>query len=203
MNLSKRTVITALIVVLFLGSTLISLASMFSKDDGEMKEIVVFETTMGVIELELNREKAPVTVANFVQYVEEGFFNGTVFHRVIPEFMIQGGGFLPNMTQKTTGDPIELESDNGLKNDRGTIAMARTSDPDSATSQFFINLIDNDFLNRRSGVDGYAVFGEVVTGMDVVDKIGAVRTGSKGPYQDWPVRDVVIEGAYVKNGTDS
>jgi cyclophilin family peptidyl-prolyl cis-trans isomerase len=203
MKLSKKTVITALIVVLFLGSTLISLASMFSKDDGEMKEIVVFETTMGAIELELNREKAPVTVANFVKYVEEGFFNGTVFHRVIPEFMIQGGGFLPNMTQKATEDPIELESDNGLKNDRGTVAMARTSDPDSATSQFFINLIDNDFLNRRSGVDGYAVFGEVVTGMDVVDKIGAVRTGSKGPFQDWPVRDVVIEGAYVKDGADS
>ena len=203
MKLSKRTVITALIVVLFLGSTLITLASMFSKDDGEMKEIVVFETTMGAIELELNREKAPVTVTNFVEYVEEGFFNGTVFHRVIPEFMIQGGGFLPNMTQKDAGDSIKLESDNGLKNDRGTVAMARTSDPDSATSQFFINLIDNDFLNRRSGVDGYAVFGEVVTGMDVVDKIGAVRTGSKGPYQDWPVRDVVIEGAYLKNGADS
>ena len=203
MNLSKKTVISAAIIVLFLGTTLISLSSMFSKGGGEKKVIVVLETTLGAIELELNPEKAPITVSNFVQYVEEGFFNGTVFHRVIPEFMIQGGGFLPNMTQKDAGDPIKLESDNGLKNDRGTVAMARTSDPDSATSQFFINLIDNDFLNRRSGVDGYAVFGEVVTGMDVVDKIGAVRTGSKGPYQDWPVRDVVIEGAYVKNGADS
>lgn len=199
MKLNRRTLMTLLLIALFVGSTLISLSSMFWGGDTEMETInVVLETTKGNIELEFDATRAPITVANFVEYVVDGHFDGTIFHRVIPEFMIQGGGFTPQGAQKETRDPIRLESDNGLKNDRGTIAMARTSDPDSATSQFFINLIDNDFLNRASGSDGYAVFGTVVEGMDVVDAIAGVQTGSRGPYQNWPLEDVVITRAYVK-----
>ena len=156
------------------------------------------ETSMGNIEIELATKEAPVTTENFLSYVEDDFFDDTVFHRVIPGFMIQGGGFTPNGTQKPTGDPIVLESDNGLKNKRGTIAMARTSDPNSATSQFFINLVDNAFLDKSSGNDGYAVFGEVIEGLDVVDTIGGVMTSTKGYYDDWPEENIVIIGAYVK-----
>jgi len=200
MRLNRRTLMTLLLIALFVGSTLISLGSMFWGGDTEMETInVVLETTKGTIELELDAKKAPITVANFVEYVEDGHFEGTIFHRVIPEFMIQGGGFTPQGDQKETRDPIKLESDNGLKNDRGTIAMARTQVPDSATCQFFINLIDNDFLNRASGNDGYAVFGTVVDGMDVVNAIAGVSTGSRGSYQDWPLQDVVITRAYVKD----
>jgi len=200
MKLNRRTLMTMLLITLFVGSTLISIGSMFWGGDTDMETInVVLETTKGTIELELDAKNAPITVANFVGYVEDGHFDGTIFHRVIPGFMIQGGGFTPQGAQKETRDPITLESDNGLKNDRGTIAMARTSDPDSATCQFFINLIDNDFLNRASGSDGYAVFGKMVDGIDVVDAIAGVSTGSRGAYQDWPLEDVVITRAYVKD----
>jgi peptidyl-prolyl cis-trans isomerase B (cyclophilin B) len=168
------------------------------KTKGETMEIAVFETSAGTFEVELNRSAAPVTVSNFVNYTSSGFYDGTIFHRVMKGFMVQGGGFTPDGSQKTTKDPIKLESRNGLKNMKGTIAMARTSVPDSATSQFFINTVDNGFLNYAPGVDGYAVFGKVVNGMDVIQKIETVQTGSKGPYSDWPAQDVVITKAYMK-----
>ena len=153
-------------------------------------------TNYGVIVLELDAEKAPESTKNFQKYVADGHYNGTVFHRVIQGFMIQGGGFEPGMHQKPTGAPIENEADNGLKNEIGTIAMARTSDPHSATAQFFINTANNEFLNHTSKDArgwGYAVFGKVVEGMDVVRKIEAVATHNVGPYGDVPVQDVVIE----------
>jgi len=159
---------------------------------------VKLETNMGDIVIELNEKAAPVTVKNFVRYVSEGFYNGTVFHRVMPNFMIQGGGFTAGLRQKQTYGPIMNEAANGLKNDRGTIAMARTNIPDSATAQFFINLKDNDFLNY-AGVrkPGYAVFGKVVKGMDVVDAIAAVKTMRKGRFANLPVKPVVIKSAKV------
>jgi peptidyl-prolyl cis-trans isomerase A (cyclophilin A) len=155
---------------------------------------VAMSTSLGEVVLELDAAKAPKSVDNFVQYVNAGHYNGTVFHRVIENFMIQGGGFSTEMKEKTTRAPIGLESKNGLTNLRGTIAMARTMDPNSATAQFFINVKDNGFLNAANSPDGngYAVFGKVVSGMDVVDKIRAVRTGNKGPFQDVPVEPVVI-----------
>ena len=158
----------------------------------------MLETTKGNIEITLNRAKAPVTVDNFIKYVKEGFFDGTVFHRVIPGFMIQGGGFTSAGTQKKTHQPIHLESKNGLKNTKGTIAMARTNDPDSATSQFFINLIDNSFLNASLGNQGYAVFGVVTSGMEAVDAIAIAKTVTRGPHGDWPKEDIVIKSAYMK-----
>jgi peptidyl-prolyl cis-trans isomerase B (cyclophilin B) len=161
---------------------------------------VKLHTNHGVITLELDAEKAPVTVANFLAYVESGHYNNTVFHRVIDGFMIQGGGFEPGMNQKPTGEQIKNEADNGLKNERGTIAMARTQAPHSATAQFFINVADNDFLNHRSPDLqgwGYCVFGKVSDGMDVVDAIRKVKTGSSGFHQDVPKEDVVIERAEV------
>jgi len=162
--------------------------------------MVELHTNHGVIKLELNAEKAPKTVANFLAYVKKGHYDGTVFHRVIDGFMIQGGGFEAGMKQKPTDEPIENEANNGLKNERGSIAMARTNDPHSASAQFFINVADNDFLNHSSPTPqgwGYAVFGKVVEGQDVVDKIKAVKTGSKGFHQDVPNDDVVIEKAVV------
>ena len=153
---------------------------------------VTIETSMGNIVVELYEEEAPITVENFLSYVDSGFYNGLIFHRVIDDFMIQGGGFMPDGNEKNTKAPIKLESDNGLKNEKGTIAMARTNVPDSATSQFFINDKDNDFLNKDAFNDGYAVFGKVIEGMDVVEAISAVQTGNKGPHQDWPVEDVMI-----------
>ena len=161
---------------------------------------VQLTTNHGVITLALNEEKAPKTVANFIAYVEAGHYDGTIFHRVIKNFMIQGGGMEPGMNQKATQTPIENEAANGLKNKRGSIAMARTSDPHSATAQFFINTVDNDFLDFKapSGQGwGYCVFGEVTEGMDVVDKIRAVATGNKGFHQDVPKEDVVIEKAAI------
>jgi peptidyl-prolyl cis-trans isomerase A (cyclophilin A) len=157
---------------------------------------VALETSQGRIVIELQADKAPKTVANFLQYVKDGFYDGTVFHRVIGTFMIQGGGFTPELVQKPTRAPIPIESQNGLKNVRGTIAMARTSDPNSATAQFFINVVDNAMLDypRPDGA-GYAVFGHVVEGMDVVDKIRAVPTGSRGGMGDVPVAAVVIKSA--------
>ncbi len=156
---------------------------------------VLIDTTFGNIELELDADKAPVTVENFMAYVADEFYNGTIFHRVIPNFMIQGGGFEKGMVQKPTRDPIKIEADNGLANDRGTIAMARTNVPDSATSQFFINHRDNAFLNHTAPTPqgwGYAVFGKVTQGMDVVDKIAAVQTGNEAGHADVPVEPVII-----------
>jgi peptidyl-prolyl cis-trans isomerase B (cyclophilin B) len=159
---------------------------------------VVLTTNHGAITLELDVEKAPKSVENFVTYVKSGHYDGTIFHRVIDGFMIQGGGFDPDMKQKSTNDPINNEAENGLKNDRYTVAMARTSDPHSATAQFFINVGDNEFLNYP-GSDGwgYAVFGKVSDGEDVVDAIRAVKTGRKSMFSDVPVETVVIEKAEV------
>jgi peptidyl-prolyl cis-trans isomerase A (cyclophilin A) len=153
-------------------------------------------TSLGDIVVELAPDKAPKSVENFVQYVKEGHYDGTLFHRVIDGFMIQGGGFTPGMTQKPTRAPIPLEVNKGLSNLRGTLAMARTSAPDSATAQFFINVVDTPRLDTMGG--GYAVFGKVVEGMDVVDKIKAVPTGNKGPFQNVPLTDVVIKKANVE-----
>jgi len=161
---------------------------------------VVLETTLGKITIELDKAKAPVTVENFVAYVTSGHFDGTVFHRVIPNFMIQGGGFSEDMLQKPANAPIQNEADNGLKNLRGTVAMARTMDPHSATGQFFINLKDNDFLDHTAKTPqgwGYAVFGKVTDGMGVVDTIAQVRTGAHGPHRDVPADAIVIRKASV------
>ena len=162
--------------------------------------MVRMTTNQGVIELEMFTEEAPNTVANFLKYVNDGFFDGLIFHRVIPGFVIQGGGFEPGMKQKNTNAPIENEADNGIKNLRGSLSMARTNDPHSATSQFFINLKDNDFLDYRSKDAsgwGYAVFAKVVSGMDVIDKIAQTPTGNAGGHSDVPVEDMIVEKAEV------
>ncbi len=162
--------------------------------------MVKLTTNFGDITLELDAEKAPITVANFLQYVENGFYENVIFHRVIDGFMIQGGGFDTAMKQKATKAEIKNEADNGLSNDQYTVAMARTSVPDSASSQFFINIGDNNFLNHTSPTSsgwGYCVFGKVVAGMDVVDKIRLVKTGNKAGHQDVPVEPVIIEKATV------
>ncbi len=166
----------------------------------EGKPVVILDTSLGVIEIELDAEKAPISAQNFVDYVEAKHYDGLVFHRVIPNFMIQGGGYDPNFKERATKPPIKNESSNGLKNDRGTVAMARTSAPNSATAQFFINVRNNDFLNKDRSQDGvgYAVFGKVTVGLDVVDKIKEVQTGSKGPHSDVPLTPVVIKTARVK-----
>ena len=161
---------------------------------------VTMETTMGTISLELDDEKAPATVKNFVAYAKSGHYDGTIFHRVIDGFMIQGGGFTKDMNQKPTKDPIRNEAMNGLKNKRGTIAMARTMVVDSATSQFFINLVDNGFLDFQTPTPqgfGYAVFGKVTDGMEVVDKIAKVRTGFAGPHQNVPEEPILIKKVTV------
>jgi cyclophilin family peptidyl-prolyl cis-trans isomerase len=172
---------------------------------GEEATVVTMETNFGKIVLELDAEKAPKTVENFVQYVKDGFFDDTIFHRVIDGFMIQGGGFTADYQQKKTRDPIENEANNGLKNERGTIAMARTSDPHSATAQFFINVKDNNFLNFSQPTMqgwGYTVFGKVVEGMDVVDKIKNTPTGSGGPFPtDVPQTQVIIEKVSLQDKT--
>jgi len=156
---------------------------------------VLIETSQGTIKAELDGDKAPVTVANFLAYVDDKFYDDTIFHRVIPDFMIQGGGFAPGLRQKTTKAAIKNESGNGLSNQRGTLAMARTNVPDSATAQFFINLKDNTFLDKAKAQDGvgYCVFGKVIEGMDVVDKIKAVPTGRRGMHENVPTQDVVIK----------
>ncbi len=164
------------------------------------KPTVRLHTNHGAITLELDDEKAPNTVANFLAYAREGFYGDTLFHRVINNFMIQGGGFQPGMKQKSTHPPIENEAKNGLRNERGTIAMARTSDPHSATAQFFINVVDNDFLNHSAPTPsgwGYCVFGRVTDGMQVVDEIKGVVTTTKGGHQNVPVSDVVIDKVEV------
>jgi len=162
--------------------------------------MIELNTTFGSITLELDFKNAPISAKNFKDYVESGFYDGTIFHRVIDGFMIQGGGFEPGMKQKPTGSPIENEADNGLLNKTGTIAMARTMDPHSATAQFFINVGDNDFLNHREKSPqgwGYAVFGKVVSGMETVDRIRRCQTVSSMGHQDVPVEDIVIESARI------
>ena len=168
--------------------------------DGNPK--VEMETTKGKFVIELFPDKAPETVKNFLNYVDTQYYDGTIFHRVISNFMIQGGGFTSDMKKKSAGAPIKNEADNGLKNDRGTIAMARTGDPHSATAQFFINSVNNDFLNHKSKTQqgwGYVVFGKVVTGMDTVDAISAVKTVSRGGYRDVPSETIEIRSARVLN----
>ena len=180
---------------------LVSFASHAASDQGAETVTVRMQTTMGDIVLELDAEKAPVTVENFLEYARSGFYDGTIFHRVIPGFMIQGGGFEPGMNQKETRAPIKNEADNGLKNVEGAIAMARTPDPHSASSQFFINVKDNDFLNFTSPTPqgwGYCVFGKVTEGLDVVHAIEKVATGSRGGHQDVPQEDVVIEKVTIE-----
>lgn len=169
---------------------------------GDSIVTVRMQTNKGTIVLELNADKAPATVANFVEYAKAGFYDGTIFHRVIPGFMIQGGGFEPGMVQKATRDNIKNEADNGLKNDAGTIAMARTPDPHSASSQFFINAKDNGFLNYTAATSqgwGYCVFGKVVEGLDVVKAIEGVATTSRSGHQDVPADDVVIEKVTIED----
>ena len=164
----------------------------------------IIHTSMGDIQLELYRDKAPVSVENFINYANSGFYDGTIFHRVISHFMIQGGGFTPDMQKKTSGEPIENEAGNGLSNKRGTLAMARTNDPHSATAQFFINVQDNrnlDYTSGRSSREwGYAVFARVTSGMEVVDEIRYVETTSQGPFSDVPVEPVVIESVEIIDG---
>jgi peptidyl-prolyl cis-trans isomerase A (cyclophilin A) len=157
--------------------------------------MIRFETTLGEFTIELFEKDAPVTVANFLKYVDDGFFDGTIFHRIVPGFVIQGGGFTEDMTQKRTHPPIKNEADNGLKNERGSLSMARTNDINSATSQFFVNLKDNDFLDHKRGNFGYAVFGRVIRGMDVIDKIAAVETGRRRGHEDVPLEAVVMTSA--------
>ena len=162
--------------------------------------MIIFNTNHGPISIELDSEKAPKSAENFLQYAKEGFYNGTIFHRVIDGFMIQGGGFEPGMSQKANHDPIDNEADNGLSNLTGTLAMARTAEPHSATSQFFINVSDNFFLDHRGKTAqgwGYAVFGKVVDGMDVVNKIKGCQTTSRAGHQDVPVDDIIIESTDV------
>ncbi len=181
-----------------LASTLLLGLSQAAWAQGGQK--VKLQTSLGDVVLELRADKAPATVANFVQYVKDGHYDGTVFHRVIDGFMIQGGGFTADMQQKATRAPIALEANNGLKNDRGTIAMARTGNPNSATSQFFINVVDNANLNApRPDGHGYAVFGRVVAGMDVIDKIRTVPTGNRGMHQNVPATPVTLIKATLEN----
>ena len=196
-------IFTGLLMAITVG---LAPATGFTQNDQTNKEgagmvTVIMETNKGTITLELDAEKAPASVANFITYAKAGHYDGTVFHRVIPNFMIQGGGFDTSMQQKDTNPPIKNEADNGLKNDKGTVAMARTNVPDSATSQFFINVKDNGFLNHTSPSPqgwGYAVFGKVTDGMDVVEAIENVPTANKSGQQDVPVSDVIIEKVTVQ-----
>jgi len=191
-NLTKIIIIAVLILAVIAGGLAFFLNNSNDNQGDNMADTILIKTNMGDITVELNRSAAPITVTNFLTYVDEDFFNGTIFHRVIEDFMIQGGGFTPDGKQKKTKAGIKLESQNGLSNVRGTIAMARTNDPNSATAQFFINTVDNNFLDYAPGNPGYAVFGKVVKGMDVVDKIRSVQTTSR-PMPDWPVDPVIIE----------
>ena len=190
-----RTII--LFMMLSLTSTL-SFSTEKTMSDTQTKVKLI--TTLGEVIIQLNTEKAPISSANFLTYVNEGFYNGTVFHRIIPDFMAQGGGFDTSFNQKAVHAPIKNEANNGLKNTRGTLAMARTNDPDSATAQFFINYKDNSFLNHTSQTSsgwGYAVFGEVIEGMDVVDAMAKQATSNRGGHQDVPKTDIIIEKAEV------
>ncbi len=193
MTKSMRRMAAALISLLFISTGV-------AGADSRSENMVKFTTSLGEITIELYPDEAPISVQNFLDYVESGFFDGTIFHRVIPDFVVQGGGMLPGMQQKQTRDPIKNEADNGLKNLAGTLSMARTNAPDSATSQFFINLKNNEFLDHRNKTPsgwGYAVFGKVTEGMDIVDKMAAVKTTSFGPYGDVPAEDIVLIKAEV------
>ncbi|GAC1328610.1 MAG: peptidylprolyl isomerase PpiA [Steroidobacteraceae bacterium] len=159
--------------------------------------MIRFETTLGDFTVELFEKEAPLSAANFLRYIEDEFFDGTIFHRIVPGFVIQGGGFTEDMTQKSTQPPVKNEADNGLKNARGTLSMARTNDINSATSQFFVNLKDNDFLDHSRGNFGYAVFARVTAGMDIVDKIAAVKTGRRRGFDDVPVDAVIMKSVRV------
>lgn len=183
----------ALVLLLCLPFTWFAQAQTAPQPKKEAPPRVILETSMGDIVIELNPDKAPITVANFLHYVDSGFYDNTIFHRVIAGFMIQGGGMTADFTRKPTEAPIVNESTNGLSNQRGTIAMARTQIADSATSQFFINHVDNSRLDGRPGAPGYAVFGKVVSGMDVVDRIASVKTTRKFGHADVPVTDIVIK----------
>ncbi|MSM39519.1 MAG: peptidyl-prolyl cis-trans isomerase [Geobacter sp.] len=181
-----------------LSLCLLGVTAAVAADQAAKNPVVVLETSMGDIKVELFQKEAPLSVENFLDYANSGFYNGTVFHRVINGFMIQGGGFTPDMTPKKTNPPIKNEAANGLKNDRGTIAMARTMVADSATAQFFINVVNNNGLNRPSpDGHGYAVFGKVIDGMDVVDKIKAVKTGMSRGFRDVPETPVLIKSVKV------
>ncbi len=205
MKLSRKAIISIILIILFTTSGVLIYTQFLGK-----KEIVVLQTTKGNIEIELDREHAPNTVENFLTYVKAGFYNGTVFHRVMSGFVIQAGGYTANGTQKETNAAIALESNNGLSNTVGAIAMARMTSPNTATSQFYINLVDNSAkLDYSSSTNpGYAVFGKVVSGMDVVNEIAGVAVATREiylptygisyPFQNWPVEDIVITGAYVK-----
>jgi peptidyl-prolyl cis-trans isomerase A (cyclophilin A) len=155
--------------------------------------MIRFETTLGDFTIEFFEKEAPLSVANFLRYIDDGFFDGTIFHRIVPGFVIQGGGFTEDMSQKDTQPPVKNEADNGLKNERGTLSMARTNDINSATSQFFVNLKDNDFLDHKRGNFGYAVFARVTDGLDVIDKIAAVETGRRRGFDDVPLEAVVMK----------
>ena len=198
----KRILSTLIITAFMAFATSASYAQEESKKDmtDSKHPKVRLTTSKGVIELELDAEKAPKTVENFLHYVKKGQYDGVIFHRVIPGFMIQGGGMEPGMKERETDQTVENEADNGLKNEAGTIAMARTNDPQSASAQFFINTVDNAFLNHKSKDAmgwGYAVFGKVSKGMDVVKAIESVPTGNHGPFSDVPKEDVIIEKAEV------
>lgn len=184
--------------IVALSLCLLGATAAVAADQAAKNPVVVLETSMGNIKVELFQKEAPLSVKNFLDYANSGFYNGTVFHRVINGFMIQGGGFTPDMTPKKTNPPIKNEAANGLKNDRGTIAMARTMVADSATAQFFINVVNNNGLNRPSpDGHGYAVFGKVIEGMDVVDKIKAVKTGMARGFRDVPETPVLIKSVKV------
>jgi peptidyl-prolyl cis-trans isomerase B (cyclophilin B) len=196
--MNMTSLFTRILPLLLAGAFVIPAQAAPTQPTKGKHSMVKLHTNKGTITLELDAEKAPVTVKNFLEYVNSGFYNGTIFHRVINGFMVQGGGFEPGMKQKATRAPIQNEAANGLKNDAYTIAMARTSDPQSATAQFFINVKDNDFLNYTSATTqgyGYCVFGKVVEGKEVVDAIKKVQTGNRGFNQDVPVEDVVITKA--------
>ena len=182
-----------------LGAAVILLGAGSVARGQAQKPVVALDTSLGVIHIEMEPEKAPATVKNFLDYVDDGFFDGVIFHRVIPGFMIQGGGFEPGMKQKKVKAPIKNEATNGLKNSRGTLSMARTNDINSATAQFFVNLVDNDFLDHAGpGNYGYAVFGKVTAGLDVIDKIAKVATTNRAGHQNVPAADVVITKASRK-----
>ena len=189
-----------LLFITLLLTTTLSFSTEKTMSDTQSK--VKLTTNLGEIIIQLNTEKAPLSSANFLRYVNEGFYNGTIFHRVIPDFMAQGGGFDTNFNQKTVHEPINNEANNGLLNSRGTLAMARTNDPNSSTGQFFINYKDNSFLNHTSQTSsgwGYAVFGEVIEGMDVADAMAKEATGNRNGHQDVPKTDIIIEKAEVIN----
>ena len=204
MKFNRKTIISIFLMFLFGGSIFLTAADILLRPRQQTEvEIIVMETSLGPIEIELNRAKAPITVENFVKYVEDGYYDGLCFHRIIRGFMIQGGGLDSTGEYRETRDPIAIESQNGLKNVRGAIAMARSSDPNSATSQFFINTVNNDNLDYPSFDGyGYTVFGLVISGMEVVDAIEAVATDARdtpyGAMSDWPIEDILIISAYMK-----